>query len=380
MHTRSSSTCFLLFLVIGHVWVVSGCGGDAGEIPMHHHVVCVSQADGQTESCASPERVSLFSSWVREAIHRPHSTFSIWTVGPARHQYRHIFTACIPTQWPASVWKTKADFIMRSRKGMSSTQQGLVVPDDCSPPEPKETPGIHQLTVRPAVAPFMGDALRTLVSPPEAPPLHFAIACDRSNSTLGATCTPAALLRVFDLWVAEAHAQPGASLSVEMIGPLKDSLRFVYDVTVPDLSVGERVAFVLGARSELGQLLDGSGEKYASTIAEAISATVRRLRERQGRYRLVVLSDLLQLTSGVWNFNQAVPSPDDFLAWLKSTQLAADLGGIPVLACGVHTGHFGSYSQAHSAQVHSVWEAALEGMGAPEVKLFSSCEAGFASL
>ena len=181
-------------------------------------------------------------------------------------------------------------------------------------------------------------------------------------------------------WIAEAMVQPGASLLVEMVGPLQDALNAVYHVTVPDVSVGARVAFILGARRELAHLLDRSKEQYASTIAEAVSATVRRLRERQGRYRLVVLSDLLQLTGGIWNFGGAVPTPDDFLAWLKSTQLAADLGGIPVLACGVHTGHFGSYSQAHATQLHGVWEAAFEGMGAPEVKLFSSCEVGFASL
>jgi hypothetical protein len=58
MQTHASSTYLLLLLVIGHVWVVSGCGGDAGEIPIHHHVVCGSRADGQTESCASPERES----------------------------------------------------------------------------------------------------------------------------------------------------------------------------------------------------------------------------------------------------------------------------------------------------------------------------------
>jgi hypothetical protein len=164
-----------------------------------------------------------------------------------------------------------------------------------------------------------------------------------------------------------------------MVGPLQDSLRSVYHVTVPDLSVGERVAFVLGARRDLAKLLDGSVEKYASTIAEAISASVRRLRERQGRYQLVVLSDLLQITSGVWDFDQAVPSPHHFLLWLKKTQLAADLRGIPVLACGMHTGHFGSYSAAHAAQLHGVWQAVFQGMGAPKVKLFSSCDAGFAA-
>jgi hypothetical protein len=221
--------------------------------------------------------------------------------------------------------------------------------------------------------------LAKLVVPPVSPPLHYGIACDRSDSTFGATCTPEALLRVFDHWIAEAMVQPGASLFVEMVGPLQDALHAVYYVTVPDLSVGERIAFILGARRELAHLLDGSKEQYASTIAEAVSATVRRLRERQGRYKLVVLSDLLQLTAGVWNFGGAVPTPHAFLSWLKSTQLTADLRDIPVLACGVHTGHFGSYSAAHATKVHDVWQAAFAGMGAPEVTLFSSCEAGFAA-
>jgi hypothetical protein len=382
MQTRATSTCFLLLLVLGHVWVMSGCGrdatGSADESPLHHHLVCVSPPDAQTESCGDAERLSLLNTWVKEAISLPNSTFSIWMVGSARNQYRHYFTACVPTQWPAPVSQAKANFIVRAQQRIRGMQIGLAVPDDCRPPD-SQTPGSHQLMLSPVVAPLTGDVLDNLVSPAVAPSLHAAIVCDRSGSTLGATCTPEALLRVFDRWITEGLAQPGASLSVEMVGPLQDSLRSVYHVTVPDLSAGARVSFVLGARRELAQLLDGSGEKYASTIAEAISATVRRLREQQGRYQLVVLSDLLQLTSGVWNFDQAVPSPDDFLAWLKSSGLAADLRNIPVLSCGLHTGHFGSYSAAHATQLHGVWKAAFEGMGAPEVKLFSSCDAGFAA-
>ena len=261
---------------------------------------------------------------------------------------------------------------------MKGSRTGQTEPASCRSPEPK-APGSHQLTVSPAVAPLSGDVLRTLVSPAVAPPLHVAIACDRSDSTQGAACTPAALLRAFDLWVAEGLAQPGASLSVEMVGPLRDALRSVYHVSVPDLSVGERVAFVLGARRELAQLLAGSVEKYASTIAEAISVTVRRLRERNGRYRLVVLSDLHQITAGVWNFDRAVPPPPTFIAWLKKTQLFSDLRDIPVLACGLHTGHYGSYSAAHATRLHDLWQAVFQAAGAPEVKLFSSCDAGFAA-
>ena len=96
-HHRLTFCCFSSLV---HVWVVSGCGdatSSAGEDPMHHHLVCVSRADAQTETCDGPERLALFNTWVKEAISLPHSTFSIWTVDPARHQYRHVFTACIPT-------------------------------------------------------------------------------------------------------------------------------------------------------------------------------------------------------------------------------------------------------------------------------------------
>lgn len=381
MQTRSSWIYYLFFLVLVHGWAVSGCRDATSAVdeePLHHHMVCVTGAGAQTASCEGSETPALFATWAREAISRPQSTFSIWAVGPAPQQYHHMFTACVPIQWPASVWKAKADFIERARQGLSGTQPGSAVPDDCRPPEPK-APGSHQLSVSPAVAPLRGEVLAKLLAPPATPPLHAAIVCDRSDSNLGATCTPATLLRVFDRWVAEALAQPGASLSIEMVGPLQDALRAVYHLSVPDLSVGERVAFVLGERLALARLLEGSGEKYGSTIAEAISVTIRRLRERRGRYELVVLSDLLQITAGVWNFDQVVPSPQNFLTWLKSSRLAADLRDIPVLACGLHTGHFGSYSQAHATRLYGVWEAAFQSMGAPDVKLFSSCEAGFAA-
>jgi hypothetical protein len=382
MHTRTSQTYILLFLVIVHGWLVAGCGGDAtgaaGDAPLHQHVVCLKSADAQSESCEGLESTSLFNTWVKEAISRPRSTFSIWAVRDAPHRYHHVFTACIPDTWHSSVWKAKAAFIARAREGMSGTQSGLTVPAGCRPPAP-QTPGVHQLAVSPTVAPFRGEVLGALVSPTVAPSLHYGIVCDRSDSTLGATCTPEALLRVFDRWVAEARAQPGASLSVEMVGPLQDALRSLYHVSVPDLAVGERVAFVLSARREFAHLLAGSKEQYASTIAEAISVTVRRLRERQGSYQLVVLSDLLQITSGVWNFGTVVPSPPTFMTWLKQTHLFVGLHDIPVLACGQHTGHYGAYSATHATRLHDLWQAVFQAMGAPTVQLFSSCDAGFAA-
>ena len=373
----------LLLFVLVHGLLATGCGvatSASEDEPLHHHVFCLTSADGQSVTCEGPERLAVFNAWVKEALYRPQSTFSIWAVGPDRSSSRPFFSACIPDKWSSSssVWQAKASFLERARQGVRANRTEQTLPARCSP-ETKAS-GSHQLVVLSPSTSLHPDVWQQVPSTPVVPPLHYAIVCDKSDSTLGATCTPASLLRVFDRWIAEGQAQPGASLSVEMVGPLQDALHAIYHVSVPDLSVEERVAIVLGARMELAQLLEGSGEKYASTIVEAISATVRRLRERNGRYRLFVLSDLHQITSGVWNFEQAVPSSPNFIVWLKKTQRFSDLRNIPVLACGMHTGHFGSYSAAHATRLYDLWQAVFQASGAPEVRLFSSCEAGFAAL
>jgi hypothetical protein len=371
----------LLLLVLVSGWAVTGCGNaavSAGADPLHVHLFCLAGDDGKFVTCDGQERLAHFNSWVKEALYRPHSTFSIWEVGPDRSRSRRFFGACIPEKWPRAVWKAKADFLAMAREAAGGSRTGLTVPAGCHAPGPK-TPGRNQLVVSPDASPLQGNVWQKVASGSALAPLHSAIVCDRSDSTLGAACNASALLRVFDLWTAEGLLLPGATLSVEMVGPLRDALQSVFSLSVPDLPVGERTAFVLGARSELARLFSGSVEKYASTIAEAISTTVRRLRERRGAYRLYVLSDMHQITAGTWNFENAVPAPHDFLAWLKKTGLAADLRDIPVLVCGLHTGHFGTYSAAHATRLHDLWQRAFQSMGAPEVKLFSACDAGFAA-
>jgi hypothetical protein len=113
MQTRVSWTCPLLLLfvlVIG--FLATGCGvatSAAGDDPVHHHVFCLASADGQSVTCDVPERLAAFNAWVKEALYRPQSTFSIWAVGPDRSSSRPFFTACIPDKWsPPSVWQAES--------------------------------------------------------------------------------------------------------------------------------------------------------------------------------------------------------------------------------------------------------------------------------
>jgi hypothetical protein len=340
---------------------------------------CLSD-DGKSVTCEPHKRLAHLTEWFKEALHRPGSTFSIWLIGRQHSGSGRFFGACIPEKWAASVQNAKKDFLERARAGAAGSKPGVTVPARCHAPG-LTTPGRNQLVVSPEVSPLPPDIWQQITTGSAPQLLQSAIVCDRSPSTNGVACTPGALLQVFDRFVADGRLLPGSSLSVEMVGPLQDALQPFYHLRIPELPVGERIAYALSARVEISRLFAGRSDQYASTIAEAISAAVRRLREHTGAYRLTVLSDMLQISPGQggYNFEKTLPAPKDFVAYLKKQNLAADLRGIPVLICGLHTGHYGQNSQAYATRLHDLWQAVLQMMGAPEVKFFSSCDAAFAA-
>ena len=320
-----------------------------------------------------------------EALYRPQSTFSIWAIGPDRSSSRPFFTACIPDKWSSSssVWQAKASFLKQARQGVRGNRTEQPVPAGCQTPEPN-APGGHQLVVFSPPTSLPPEVWQRVPTATVAPPLHLrlSVICDLSASTLEVACNTAALLRAFDFWVTEGLARPGSSLSVAVVGSSRDTLQTVYHLSVPERSVGERVAVLLGARAELAELLTSqSFAQNGSAIIEAIHADVTALRERQGRYYLVVFSDLRQLTPE-WDFDHSIPQTSTFLAWLKKTHLLPDLRDTPVLACGVHSHRSpgrGLHTATREAKLHDLWQAVFQAAGVPDVKLFSKCDAAFAA-
>jgi hypothetical protein len=221
-----------------------------------------------------------------------------------------------------------------------------------------------------------------MVSTIPAPSQHQSVVCDVSASTLAFACNDNALLRAFDFWVARGLARPGSSLSVAVVGPSRDTMRTVFDLSVPDRSLGERIAFILVARAQLAQLPGTYFKENSSAIIEAINVAVSKLRERQGRYTLIVLSDLRQF-SNEWDFDDSVPMSSTFLAWLKKTHLLPDLRDIHLRVCGMHSHRSPgreSYTAKRAAQLQEVWQRTFREAGASELKLFTSCNSAFADV
>jgi hypothetical protein len=381
----------LLSAIVGCLALVHGCtsqsSGDpmslGDDIPLHHHVVCLAGPEGKTVTCKPPERLASFNAWAAEAMTRPMSTFTIWAAGPTREGYRRVFVACVPSTWGGNVWNAKRAFLEASRQGAMGSQMGVRVPERCVPPEPR-TPGFHRLEVAATVLPVGREVIDNMVSQPSATPLHAAVLCDRSSSTLGVACTPSGLLHAFDRWLAESVAAPGSSLSMYEVGPSHDAVKPLYQLVIPERSVGENVAALSGARAEVTHLLAHPATGSPSAVVEGIYEVVSMLRERHGRYRLMVLSDLFQYTPGVMNFERTVPPSARFVAWLRKEGLVADLRDIPVTVCGVHNRPLpkgqGSPTRTRAVQVRALWEDAFRAMGAGEVTMRTRCDDPFATL
>jgi hypothetical protein len=378
---RKLCPCALQLLLLSGL-ALTGCGSPAAPAradPINVHIFCQTTPDGQGVTCDPQERLTLFSEFIKNAIHRPNSTFTIFQSGPDRQRSRPFFTACVPDRWGSHVMKAKADFIQRAREGAGGSRTGLTEPAGCRPPG--ATPGSTKLVVFPDVSPLKQDVWQALSTASGHVQRHSSIVCDRSDSTQMASCTPPVLLALYDKWITESLLLPGATLSVEMVGPLHDALHAIFDVSVPNVPVAERVAYVLGARGELARLFTGSQDKYGSTIAAAVSAAVRRVREHRGAYSLTILSDMQEITQGQggFHFERAIPPPADFVAWLKKNGLAPDLKGISVLICGVPTGHFGTNSASYATRLQNLWTHYFQSFGAAGVKFYSDCQAALAA-
>ena len=189
------------------------------------------------------------------------------------------------------------------------------------------------------------------------------------------------LTRTFNSWLFDGLAAPNATFSVYLIGNSYDTARRIYTVAVPDFAVGQKAAFLLGGRNELPKLSVSAAGKDPSAIAEAISVSTNELRERHGRHQLVILSDMRQYSPRTWNFEDSVPVPERFVAWLKRENLFVNLQGIPVTIWGLHN-HRSKDSMPYDAnldlQLRKMWEAALQAMGAADIEMHTGLtEASF---
>jgi hypothetical protein len=178
-----------------------------------------------------------------------------------------------------------------------------------------------------------------------------------------------------DSWLGEAPV--GASFQVWIVGRSIDARR-VFEVESPDSDDGIaiRAAYLLAARNELVHILERPQPDAGSDIAGAIAVAVSDLASKRGTKRLFLLTDLREIAASRWSFEDAVPSPREFVGWLAKERLVPDCRGIRVNVCGVHfstTPGAPPFDARRDHEIRSVWTAAFHAMHATSVEICDAC-------
>lgn len=139
------------------------------------------------------------------------------------------------------------------------------------------------------------------------------------------------------------------------------------------------------AELRIQDLPDASSALFAASWQGA-----RRLQESGARrMRLVLVSDLRDVSPGRWDFTVEVPEATNVESALAAQGAVPDLHGIDVLACGVHTSaakivipspasYYASpqvrpWSTAHHQRLQAAWEAVTTAGGAESFVITERC-------
>lgn len=315
------------------------------------------------------DATNRFDQWMDANIRTPGAAIRLLRIGTSRGDVETMFAACVPKSWGApNAVANKAAFIEKTKQGFHAALEGRAIASVQAPP----ASGGSVLTVLPA----LDSRGQTWVWAATGAPLHTAVVCDRSISAVGDACTTRMLLLSYDAWLQHASVI-GSSFTVWSVGRDIGSARRAFEITAPALPLVDRVAMLLAARGELATLAATEPPDAGSAIAEALTVAIANLADRHGQRQLFVLSDLRQTTAGVWAFDDRIPPPKTFVAWLDAERLLPDSRGIHIRVCGLH---FGStpgaltFDARHAADLKAAWMDAFTAMHPASISLSGECD------
>ena len=354
-----------LFAVLT-VGCVSG-PAEALRTPVYVEALCEVDAGSGEYACTAAERESALVDWLGAAVRRPGSTFTLHAVGPGVDDRPVVIG--VPERWGSGVLQRKSEFARAARAVMLAR----------SPEQARELSA--GLPAQGSWTPSVEASVRSLGGLPspdirESEPLHLALACDRSDSGGAEACSAALVEKAARQWLQDCGAVPGSSLELWIVGRSADSAVLAGTVRVGRGAAGERLARAWCDVMALPSVVPVEESPGASAIAETLGVAWLRLGEREGRHRLVALSDMRQYTRRTWNFESAVPSAGRFGSWLDEQALLQDLRGLEFEACGLHEETApGSrpFDARKSVSLEHLWTEVLTARGAGEVTLRRDC-------
>jgi hypothetical protein len=311
---------------------------------------------------------ATFDRWLGARV--PGACFRVIQVGQTRTDVRERVAVTIPASFgaPNAVANRNA-FMTRARELFDRALRGGDAGALGSPP-PSSLPAVHVVTLPDHDSrgvPWHWDAA--------GGPSHAAVICDVSPSTSGSACSAGSLTGAMDAWLGSG-APAGASFQVWIVGRSIDARRVFEIESLEDDGIANRAAYLLAARNELAHVLERPQPDAGSDIARAIAVAVSDLASKRGTKRLFLLTDLREIAASRWFFEDAVPSPREFVGWLENERLVPDCRGIRVNVCGAHfstTPGAPPFDARRDHDIRSVWTAAFHAMHATSVEICDAC-------
>lgn len=199
-------------------------------------------------------------------------------------------------------------------------------------------------------------------APPSDKParqVNWVVVCDRSSSSTGKpACSEDRVGIACEKW-AEQAAQGGGRIELLLMG------QSISDVEVRTLAehTGRFGPPVKRNRSNWVKSIPEKCKQtplpnlsVASGVVEAVYVGVSRLRGASGDKTMILMSDMRQVTPGIWNFERKVPDFENFAGWLDSAG-KIDAGDLNLAVCGFNTGTRESpVAMAEHIRLRELWE------------------------
>jgi hypothetical protein len=198
--------------------------------------------------------------------------------------------------------------------------------------------------------------------------------CDPSSSSI---CDVTAVRAAAERFLSENNP-PGSLFEVWTLGCGVGDVTKVHSIQVPSWGKGVAQRKKEWREAERARLkeLTLPPTSQCSAVSAGIWSVGHIIKERSNfTPRFTLLSDLREV-NGHFNFERHIPTPKQFVDWLRRENLLADLRGVALQVCLVHNAsrpNSPSWNAKMSQQRDAVWTTAFEAMGAPDVHLNESC-------
>ncbi len=352
-------------LILWSVLVTPATSNDHKPLVQHH--VVTTEPDRQSRRVAVQQ-------FVRQHGHAQNQLV-FWPVEDTAKTTEPRLTITIPKQFPAPVQTKKRQYYQKALQ--LATQL---------PPNPQYIGASRLATgahVRTSLAFHQaGHPLDGLVIGTDEPkPLHQSVLLDSSGSALEPAVSLDFIEEVFGLFLRDSGLVPGSSFRVYVVGRTRAETMPLWTYIIDDTPLGHRFLTGLQAGTEVKTLHLPPDRKHASAIAESIHYLVSEVSEYPGRYQLVILSDLRQVTTGQWHFESYTPPPQRFLADLKSRKLLPDLRHWAVVAVAHQRAKSNGdrFSAQDDSQLRTLWEEVFRAAGT-QCQIFRTPESALYTL